>query len=349
MADKKEEKSISQYCAESLLPNIVKLRKNAGNILKRSDIEDIHDLRVSSRRIRTILDVFSDYLPDKKKKAWVKDIRDITKSFGAVRDLDVQIELIDQVYASTEDRRIRSGLRRVRLRLKQKRSQKQEKTKKSTQIILSSPSIDEMNEWVGSILDDKDGDAWNSSELFRLGYKQIQTRLDEFLLYEIFIFDPDRVEELHQMRISAKQLRYALEVFSRLYEKKTDFALDIARQSQEYLGTIHDCDVWIDFLPDFMQKEVERIKEFYGYRSPYNRIKPGIEYLISNRKKERRRSYRSFLKDWKVWKEKETWLNLRKVIFMASLEDHGQPPQKKPEQPQEKTPPPPAEHQTSKK
>jgi len=341
MADKKEDKSIIQYCATALLPNIITLKKTARNILKRSNIEDIHDLRVSSRRIRTVLDLFSEYLPNKKLKFWEKEIRTITKSFGSVRDLDVQIDLIDEIYESTEDNKIRSGLRRIRMRLKQKRKQKQANTKKITSLILDSTSIVEMNTWAEAALENSAGEIFLSSELFRLGYKQIQTRLDEFIFYEVFMFDPTRVKELHQMRISAKQLRYALEVFSNLYEHKTDFALDIARQAQEYLGNIHDSDVWIDFLPNFMIKEMKRINDFYGYSSPYNRIKPGIEYLIKNRKRERTRIYKAFLKDWKEWKFKETWLNLRKVIFLTSLETRHPPPaEKPPEMPQE----PPVEH-----
>jgi CHAD domain-containing protein len=311
MADKKDDKSIIQYCATALLPNIVTLKKTARNILKRSNIEDIHDLRVSSRRIRTVLNIFSEYLPNKKFKSWEKDI-------------------IDDIYESTEDNKIRSGLRRIRMRLKQKRKQKQENTKKITRLILDSTSIVEMNTWAEAALENSAGEMFFSSELYRLGYKHIQTRLDEFIFYEVFIFDPARVKELHQMRISAKQLRYALEMFSNLYENETNFALDIARQAQEYLGNIHDSDVWIDFLPNFMNKEMKRINDFYGYSSPYSRIKPGIEYLIKNRKRERTRLYKAFLKDWKKWKFKETWLNLRKVIFLTSLETHHLPPTEKP-------------------
>ena len=66
MADKKEDENIIQYCARSLLPNIQVLIKTSTNIQKRSNIDDIHDLRVASRRIRTILDVFTDHLPNKK-------------------------------------------------------------------------------------------------------------------------------------------------------------------------------------------------------------------------------------------------------------------------------------------
>jgi CHAD domain-containing protein len=320
MADKKEDVYIIQYCAKSLLPNIQTLIKSSVKIQKRSNMDDIHDLRVASRRIRTILDVFSDHLPNKKVKNWEKEIRTITRSFGQVRDLDVQIDLINNIYKSTENPGLRSGLRRVRLRLKQKRQQRQTDTSEAISLIINSTSIAEMETWTKAVIEKADDEVFFSAELFQVGYKKIQSRLDEFLFYEVFIFDPDRIRELHQMRIKAKRLRYALEVFSELYQLELDFALDITRQVQEYLGNIHDCDVWISFLPEFMKKEMHRVKTYYGYSSPFSRIKPGIEYLIKDRERERTRLYKSFIKEWKKWKFDETWLNLRKVVLLTSLE-----------------------------
>jgi CHAD domain-containing protein len=320
MADKKDDNSIIQYYSRSLLPNIKALKKASEKILNRNDMEDIHDLRVASRRIRTILDVFSDQLPAKKVKAWDKEIQSITKSFGQVRDLDVQIDLINRIYQTTEDLKLRTGLRRVRLRLDQKRQKKQSDTANSIKLILNNPSINEMELFTEKISDKSQNNIFFSENLFQVGYKKIQTRMDEFLFFEIFIFDPNRISELHQMRIKAKRLRYALEIFSDLYQKKTDFALEIARQVQEYLGNIHDCDVWTNYLPNFLEKEYNRIKTFYGYMSPYSRIKPGIEFLINNRQVERTRLYQSFIKDWKKWKFNETWLDLRKIVLLTSLE-----------------------------
>jgi hypothetical protein len=33
--------------------------------------------------------------------------------------------------------------------------------------------------------------------------------------------------------------------------------------------------------------------------------------------------YKQFINDWKRWKIKETWLNLRKVTFLTSLEQQN--------------------------
>ena len=321
MANKKEDTNISRYCARALAPYISALNKSAKNILKRNNIEDIHDVRVATRRIRAVLTSFADYLPEKKVKAWRKDIKKITQSYGKVRDLDVQLDLLNDIYEKTTDTKLRSGLRRLKLRLSQKRKKRQENTTARTGQLLQSASIIEMNTWIQATLSQFPKDEIPISlELFQLGYKQIQSCLDDLLFYEVFIFDKRRIDELHLMRISAKSLRYSLEVFSDLYQKKTDFALTIAKQAQEYLGDIHDNDIWIEFLPKFLEEELGRIKEFYGYSSPYRRIRPGIEFLIENRKTEREKQYKAFLKDWKKWKLDETWLNLRKVIFLTNID-----------------------------
>ena len=321
MAIKNNDAGTTYYCAKSISPYIDTLKKSAQNNKKRKNIEDIHDIRVSSRRIRSCLAIFVDCLPPKKVKTWQNEIKKITSAYGKVRDLDVQIDLVSSILHSIDDRKIRLGLRRVKLRLAQKREKKQKTTANLTNAILESPVLLEMQAWTEAVIANFDQDNYKSANLFKLGYKQIQSRLDEFLFYEVFIFDPDRVEELHQMRIAAKRLRYALEIFSDLYDGKTDFALDTARQSQQYLGEIHDADVWLAFLPKFMELEHQRIIRFYGYSSPFSRIRIGIEYLMNNRKAERGRLYSQFLKDWQNWKLKETWLNLRKVIFLTSIEE----------------------------
>lgn len=321
MADTIIDPGIIFYCAKSIFPYIGTLKKSAQSILKRNNIEDIHDIRVSSRRIRSCLAIFNESLPQKKAKSWQKEIKNITAVYGAVRDLDVQIDLINTIIQSAQDPHIRRGLRRIKLRLSQKREKKQQATKQVTQSILDNANLLEMEAWASAILNNSDLEDYRTSELFRQGYKNIQTRLDEFLFYEVFIFDPARIEELHQMRIAAKRLRYALEIFSDLFDSKIDFAMDIARQVQQYLGEIHDADVWITYLPQFMEKEQKRVENFYGYRSPFSRLRPGIDYLLQNRKSERQRLYIDFLNDWKNWKLKETWLNLRKVIFLTNIEE----------------------------
>jgi CHAD domain-containing protein len=320
MAETPGDITVLAYCARSMLPQIICLKKTALNSLRRKNSEDIHDIRVASRRIRTCLSIFENYLPSKKIKPWVKDIKAITQSYGCVRDLDVQIDLLNSFYKTIQEKSFLTGIRRVRLRLRQQRAKQGTEARTLTTAILESPTLLEMQSWAESIIAMPNSGNDKPIKLFQTGYTQIQSRLDEFLFYEVFIFDPERQIELHQMRIAAKHLRYALEIFSELYSGKTDFALDISRKTQQILGEIHDADVWSLFLPQFLNREQSRISHFYGYASPFNRLKPGIDFLLENRKVERERLYNQFLRQWKRWKMIETWLNLRKIIFLTSLE-----------------------------
>lgn len=55
------------------------------------DIEFVHEMRVTSRRLRAAMDNFADCFPEKPFKKYYKKIKAITRTMGAVRDLDVLI------------------------------------------------------------------------------------------------------------------------------------------------------------------------------------------------------------------------------------------------------------------
>ncbi len=56
-----------------------------------TDIAFVHDMRVTSRRLRAAMDNFADCFPGKPFKKYYKKIKAITRTMGAVRDLDVLI------------------------------------------------------------------------------------------------------------------------------------------------------------------------------------------------------------------------------------------------------------------
>ena len=56
-----------------------------------SDIEFVHEMRVTSRRLRAAMDNFAHCFPEKSFKKHYKKIKLITQTMGAVRDLDVLI------------------------------------------------------------------------------------------------------------------------------------------------------------------------------------------------------------------------------------------------------------------
>lgn len=56
-----------------------------------TDIEFVHDMRVTSRRLRAAMDNFADCFPKKPFKKHYEKIKAITQTMGVVRDLDVLI------------------------------------------------------------------------------------------------------------------------------------------------------------------------------------------------------------------------------------------------------------------
>ena len=56
-----------------------------------SDIEFVHEMRVTSRRLRAAMDNFAACFPEKPFKKQYKKVKSITQTLGAVRDLDVLI------------------------------------------------------------------------------------------------------------------------------------------------------------------------------------------------------------------------------------------------------------------
>jgi CHAD domain-containing protein len=55
------------------------------------DIEELHAMRVSSRRLRAAMDAFAAAFPRKKFKRALGVVKEVTDTLGAARDLDVAI------------------------------------------------------------------------------------------------------------------------------------------------------------------------------------------------------------------------------------------------------------------
>jgi len=72
----------------------------------------------------------------------------------------------------------------------------------------------------------------------------VLVRLDELRSFIPKALEPGQVEALHDMRIAAKRLRYVLEVTAEpCFGPYAASAVKRARELQDLLGEIHDCDV----------------------------------------------------------------------------------------------------------
>lgn len=85
------------------------------------------------------------------------------------------------------------------------------------------------------------------------------SRIAELWSWAPHIHDPANVSELHDMRIAAKRLRYCFEFFTPLFGKEFKPTLDTFKKLQDFLGEIHDCDVWVDYLRSELDDAYERL------------------------------------------------------------------------------------------
>jgi len=76
----------------------------------------------------------------------------------------------------------------------------------------------------------------------------IKVRLDELYSWDACVDDPDRVQDLHNLRIAAKRLRYTLEIFETILPEQNASLRGEVEQIQEELGAWHDSDVMIALL-----------------------------------------------------------------------------------------------------
>lgn len=146
----------------------------------------------------------------------------------------------------------------------------------------------------------------------------IHVRLEELLSWQGALLDSSRVQELHDMRIAAKRLRYALEMFDVCFAGIKPVLRDLT-DIQEDLGTIHDLDVLVDALRarlrDFeapLEEEVtaimasdaagvEKSRKLRSLLSARGRDRRrlGLYGLIGDKTAERHRRYHAFQEKWR--------------------------------------------------
>ncbi|CAN5630437.1 hypothetical protein BH23CHL5_BH23CHL5_19810 [soil metagenome] len=76
----------------------------------------------------------------------------------------------------------------------------------------------------------------------------LRVRVAEYFAYEPIVNEPTATIHLHDLRISAKRLRYTLELFRSVFGEIGERNISRVKDIQEALGHLHDCDVRIDLI-----------------------------------------------------------------------------------------------------
>lgn len=302
------------YGAGNLIRQVQAFNQEIEGVRLAKDIEFLHRMRVASRRLRTALAVFDACLPPKRLARWTKYLRQITQALGAARDTDVQIALLEQFYRDLPDPTYQPGVRRLLLRLRQRREKLQKKVLLDLDALETGGVLAEMQQRLEPIAARQEQTYLYTPFTYQSGFETIAAEIEKFLSYEEYIQQPERIEELHAMRIAAKHLRYTMEVFAPIYPDQLKPAMTAIRRVQEALGNIHDCDVWTISLPQFLEAETRRTQKYFGHTRQMKRVEPGVNFFLQDRQETREKTYQDFVAYWAKLKAQNTWQNLYRSL-----------------------------------
>ena len=238
-----------------LSENLRRVHNRINKYLKDPNEKHIHDVRTAIRR----LDATFLILPKNIRKGtplseYVLKCKEFFKVNSEIRDYDIIYEKLEK-YPSNPHRDS------VIEKLKATRDAKLEHAKDLANSLKSTDT---------SRIIDKIG----------VTEKELQKRFDKILArliskiestFPVVLADPLKIEEIHDLRISCKKLRYLLELLPDEHQGALKTRKTLQRL-QDILGAIHDYDFTTDYLNSLGQPSTE-IQEIINSENDERRLK----------------------------------------------------------------------------
>jgi CHAD domain-containing protein len=228
----------------------------------------------------------------------------------------VQIACVQQFLHDRASAEEQAGIERLLLRLEQRRQDLQGPVVKALERLAASQLAEEMEERLTQVASQSEsyGVGVPGLYVYQQTRKAILKRLNAFEAYAPYIAQPGCVKELHAMRIAARRLRYIMQALAPLYPDELAEPVQAARLCQTRLGDIHDCDMWIDTLPRFLEEEQARTLAYFGHTTPFEPLRLGILALHHNRQQQRVQHYQEFVTFWEQLQAQGVWERLRQTL-----------------------------------
>ena len=219
--------------------HLVRMLGHVPGVIAGADREDVHAMRVAGRRIRAAWRVFGDGYEADARRRLACDVRAIGARLGAVRDLDVMIEILD-AYGARRSARQRTALEPLRSAWRAERGARHG----ALVDLLRSTTFER---FVAEYADLATRDGLHARPVGSHRPATIRTRMPSTIWKDygaVLAFDGDLaaadVATLHRIRISAKWLRYTLEFVREPMEPVATTLLRRMIALQDRLGDIHD-------------------------------------------------------------------------------------------------------------
>lgn len=204
------------------------------------DIEGVHQVRVALRRMRSALAIFRSAIPRRYTERWSQEMRQLASALGPARDLDVFIsEGLEPLMAQLP----LPGAKPLLGLAEQHRAAAYDAVRRMLDSLEYRRFKKDFRAWLKA-------EGWRSAELSEPQRRGLDADAVGFarrtlnkhlrkVLKTGRDADQDSPDELHQLRIQCKKLRYAVEFFLPLFEGTEEFLAHM-KKLQDLLGILHD-------------------------------------------------------------------------------------------------------------
>jgi CHAD domain-containing protein len=226
--------------------------------------ENIHDLRVAIRRFTQALRVFKDLLDGARVRKMRRRLKKIMNLCGEVRNHDIALEALHAAgapVAQALERRLRKTRSRIASDLSNHLSASR------------AAKIKEWRDWLRA-------KAGRGQTIASTARRVLVPLTAQFFKARAAVAKLESTaEEMHRFRLTAKRLRYTLEIFGPVAGPRWKQRIEQIRGLQEHLGEVNDCVVTGDLIgqPNAALDRLlrRRVEAFHKHLSRH--FLPGVE------------------------------------------------------------------------
>ncbi len=221
------------------------------------DIEELHDMRVATRRMRAAFWIFGDSFDQEIMQPFLKGLKRTGRALGPVRDLDVFRAKI-QVYLDTLPPERQGELDPLLAAWEKQRATAREHMLTH----LDGKGYARFTESFGELLQTPGGtghpirEAGSEPIPYRVRHVApvaVFERLAAVRAYDEWVSIPSpALDRLHSLRIAFKRFRYALEFFAEVLGPEANDIIRQVKAMQDHLGDLQDAVVASGLLRDFL-------------------------------------------------------------------------------------------------
>jgi CHAD domain-containing protein len=242
--------SVGEVAFAVLRRQFAEMRGHEAGTRLGEDPEELHDMRVPTRRMRAAIKVFENVLPE-KARPFGEELRWAAQALGEVRDLDVQIERFEALKREAEGESTEYLERIVRITQKRRTgahtgllavldSERYERLESSfSRMLRRGPGSEPLQ---------KDGHDPADAPVTAAAPALISRRYRKWRKAAKHLDEASPQEAFHDVRKKGKRLRYVLEFFSEVYGKPVQKLVEPLKALQDDLGEHQDAVVAAGYL-----------------------------------------------------------------------------------------------------